>query len=74
MTYSTCLSPSYARKRGPKIDGDEQLSVRGAAVFDLEAGQISSDLLHVALHGGLQEYGMTISSAGSLILLFVYDV
>lgn len=69
MTYPTCLSPSYAGKCGPKINGNEQLSVRGTVLFNLKAGQISSDLLHVALHGGLQRYEMTLSSASSLILL-----
>ena len=69
MTYPACLSPSYTGKRGSKINGNEQLSVRGTVVFDLKAGQISSDLLHVALYGGLQVYGMTISSASSLKLL-----
>ena len=68
-TYPTCLSPSYARKRGPKIDGDEQLSVRGTVVFNLKAGQISCNFLHVALYGCPQGYGPTVSSESRLILL-----
>ena len=67
MAYPARLSPSYTGKCGSKIDGNEQLSVRGTVVFDLKAGQIGSDLLHVALNGCLQVYGMTILNASSLM-------
>ena len=73
MTYPACLSPSYTGKCGPKINSNEQLSVRGTLVFNLKAGQISSNLLHVALYGGLQGYGTTISSASSLVTVVVYE-
>ena len=67
-TYPTCLSPSYTGKGGPKINGNEQLSIRGAIVFNLETGQIIRDFLHVALYIWSQGYGVIDSSTGNFIL------
>ena len=69
VTYPTCLSPSYTRKGGSKINGNEQLPIRGAVVFNLETGQIIRDLLHVVLKiwsQGVDE--VAVSSTGSFIL------